>query len=213
MESDDRVRKLKETPVVTFSPAIFLRKSGGRMWQKELSTAIQKIREGYPVPSSIISLTTTDENVIGSVRNSTSGEWSSVGEDLLFPLPANAEQKLIAKKLAFNDGVIVQGPPGTGKSHTIANLICHLLAHGKRVLVTSEKERALQVLRDKIPEDVRALCVSVLGGDLKSVKEIEDSIRVIAENLDSKQTEVLVKNIERMQTELDYTKRMIATYN
>lgn len=213
VESDDRITKMKETPVVTFSPAIFLRKSGGRIWQKELSTAIQKIREGYPVPSSIISLTTTDENVIRSVGNSNSSEWSSVGEELLFPLPANAEQKLIAKKLAFNDGVIVQGPPGTGKSHTIANLICHLLAHGKRVLITSEKERALQVLRDKIPEDVRALCVSVLGGDSKSVKEIEDSIRVIAENLDSKQIEVLAKNIERMQTELDYTKRMIATYN
>jgi hypothetical protein len=213
VESDDRITKMKETPFVTFSTAIFLRKSGGRIWQKELSTAIQKIREGYPVPSSIISLTTMDENVNPSVGNSNSGEWSSVGEVLLFPLPANAEQKLIVMKLAFNDGVIVQGPPGTGKSHTIANLICHLLAHGKRVLITSEKERALQVLRDKIPEDVRALCVSVLGGDSKSVKEIEESIRVIAENLDSKQTEILVKNIERMQTELDYTKRMIATYN
>jgi very-short-patch-repair endonuclease len=213
LESEDRLVKGTTTPKVTYSPAIFLRKSGGRIWQKELSTVIQKIRDGYPVPSSIVSLTTTDEQVSSFDTSPSSIEWRGVGEELLFPLPANAEQKLIACKLAYNDGVIVQGPPGTGKSHTIANLICHLLAHGKRVLVTSEKERALQVLRNKIPEEVRALCVSVLGGDSKSVKEIEDSIRDIAENLDSKQPEVLSKNIERMRMDLDHTKRLIAQYN
>ncbi|MGE5599552.1 MAG: hypothetical protein ACM3XS_09250 [Bacteroidota bacterium] len=30
----------------------------------------------------------------------------------------------------------MQGPPGTGKSHTIANLICHLLATGQWSLWT-----------------------------------------------------------------------------
>jgi putative protein kinase ArgK-like GTPase of G3E family len=41
----------------------------------------------------------------------------------------------------------VQGPPGTGKSHTIANLICHLLATGNKVLVTAQTKRALEVLK------------------------------------------------------------------
>ena len=35
--------------------------------------------------------------------------------------------------------------PGTGKSHTIANLICHNLAEGKRILITSQSPRALQM--------------------------------------------------------------------
>ena len=53
------------------------------------------------------------------------------------------------------NGVLVQGPPGTGKSQTIANLICHLLALGKKVLVTSHAARALTVLKNKIPEEIR----------------------------------------------------------
>ena len=40
----------------------------------------------------------------------------------------NSKEQQIIEKLNQSDGVLVQGPPGTGKSHTIANLICHLLA-------------------------------------------------------------------------------------
>lgn len=207
-------------PMVEYSPSLFLRKSSGRLWQKELTTIIQKLKEGYPVPKTITALTSYDESSknhddhgISQNNNEAIRLNSDSYEELLFPLPTNAEQKSIAKKLASNDGIVVQGPPGTGKSHTIANLICHLLAHGKRVLVTSEKERALSVLRDKIPEEVRNLCVSVLGGDSKSVKEIEDSIKNIAENLDTKQVDTLEKSIKSLAKDLDQTKRQIAKVN
>ena len=60
------------------------------------------------------------------------------------PLPTNPEQEQVATRLAQHRGVTVQGPPGTGKTHTIANLISHLVGHGKRVLVTSQKEQALE---------------------------------------------------------------------
>ena len=65
------------------------------------------------------------------------------------PLPTNAEQEAIARRLSEHRGVTVQGPPGTGKTHTIANLVSHLVGHGKRVLVTSQKEQALSVLRER----------------------------------------------------------------
>ena len=80
------------------------------------------------------------------------GSWQQAAERLLMPLPTNPEQETVARRLAEHRGVTVQGPPGTGKTHTIANLISHLVGHGKRVLVTSQKEQALAVLRDKIPE-------------------------------------------------------------
>ena len=83
---------------------------------------------------------------------------------MYFPLAANEEQKEIARRLATNYGLTVQGPPGTGKTHTIANLVSHLLAHGKKILITSQKENPLKVLKDKIPEEIRDLCVPVLGG-------------------------------------------------
>ena len=98
------------------------------------------------------------------------------------PLPTNPEQEQVATRLAQHRGVTVQGPPGTGKTHTIANLICHLIGHGKRVLVTSQKEQALGVLRDKIPESVRDLSVAVLGSSTASLGQLELSVRAIYEN-------------------------------
>jgi hypothetical protein len=80
---------------------------------------------------------------------------------------------------------------------------------GKEFLVTSEKESALTAIKNKIPEEIRPLCVSVLGGDSKSVKKIEDSVRVIAENIDCKQPEIVQKNIERLKTELESTKKSL----
>src|SRR6202021_100602 len=101
---------------------------------------------------------------------------------LLMPLPTNPEQERVALRLAEHRGVTVQGPPGTGKTHTIANLISHLGGHGKRVLVPSQKEQALAVLRDKIPESIRDLSVAVLGSSSASLGQLRQSVQAINEN-------------------------------
>lgn len=211
------LRNNKGIPVVHYSPMVFLRKSGGRIWHIELNNIIEKIKEEYPIPATIKMLTTDNleskENLDKKDENLSSRVWKSVGEDLLFPLPTNIEQKMIAEKLSKNAGVVVQGPPGTGKSHTIANLICHLLAHGKRVLVTSEKERALKVLKDKIPVEIRDLCVSILGADSESIRDLENSIKNIAENLDSLDSQLLEKEVTRLKQELYETRKNKAKYN
>ncbi|WP_285651138.1 AAA domain-containing protein [Actinomycetospora sp. NBRC 106375] len=85
--------------------------------------------------------------------------------DPLFPLPVGAAQGRILSRLGRDSGVVVEGPPGTGKTHTIANLLSALLAEGRRVLVTSEKAQALRVLRDKLPAEMRDLCISLAEGD------------------------------------------------
>ncbi|WP_052877870.1 AAA domain-containing protein [Thermoanaerobacter wiegelii] len=213
-DEDFPLQNIGEVPVITYSPVIFLRKTSGRIWHTELITAIDKIKNGYPIPETIklLAVDNLEECKKEDEANNNQDNWDSVGEDLLFPLPVNNEQKLIAQKLAVSPGVVVQGPPGTGKSHTIANLICHLLAHGKRVLVTSEKERALRVLRDKIPEEIRHLCVSVLGGDSASVKELENSIENITENIDIYDPQLLKKEIERLRNELYETRKKKTRY-
>ncbi|MCM3926263.1 AAA family ATPase, partial [Frankia sp. AiPs1] len=99
-----------------------------------------------------------------------------LGERLLMPLATNADQERIARQLAGSRGVTVQGPPGTGKSHTIANLICHLVAHGQRVLVTAQDEQALGVLRDKIPPELRDLTVAVLGSSRADLDELRAAV-------------------------------------
>lgn len=70
---------------------------------------------------------------------------------VFFPLPYNKEQKQIYDNYLKNRITVVTGPPGTGKSHTIVNILCSLLAQGKRVLVTAQTDKALESLLDKIP--------------------------------------------------------------
>src|SRR5260221_13318526 len=100
------------------------------------------------------------------------------GEDehILLSKPANAEQLEIARRLERNNAVLVQGPPGTGKTHTIANLIGHLLAQGKSILVTSHTTKALRVLRDQVVPRLRPLCVSLLDSDIDSRRQLESSV-------------------------------------
>ncbi|MDZ5458791.1 AAA domain-containing protein [Azohydromonas lata] len=111
------------------------------------------------------------------------GEGTSDGDgparELYFPLPYNQEQVTIVQRLERSDGVTVQGPPGTGKTHTIANIICHYLATGRRVLVTSRGEPALQVLQAKIPAEVRPLTVALLSSDREGLRQFQGAIEAI----------------------------------
>ena len=99
--------------------------------------------------------------------------------DLFFPKPFNDDQVQIIRRLEKSDGLVVQGPPGTGKTHTIANIISHMLATGRRVLVVSHGETALRVIRDQLPEGVRDLTISVAGSDRESLKQVEKAINLM----------------------------------
>jgi len=104
-------------------------------------------------------------------------------DDILLAKEANDEQMQIIRRLERSGSVIVQGPPGTGKTHTIGNLIGHMLAQGKSILVTAQTAKALRVLRDKVPEVLQPLCVSVLGSDQDARHQLESSIGSITERL------------------------------
>lgn len=95
----------------------------------------------------------------GWTSNEGISETSAVPEEkeLFFPFLYD-KYKLKVLSVINNKGAIVQGPPGTGKSETIANLLCHLAAQGKRVLFVSQKAQALKVVKDKLRKlDVKYL--------------------------------------------------------
>jgi len=75
---------------------------------------------------------------------------------------------------------VVQGPPGTGKTHTIANIICHYLATGRTVLVTSKGDPALSVLQGQIPEELRPLTISLLTNEKQGMKQLESAVQLLA---------------------------------
>ena len=121
---------------------------------------------------------------------------------VFFPLPSNDEQSRIVELAPSAPGVVVQGPPGTGKSHTIANLISHYLATGQRVLVTAQTAQALQVLRDKMPPELRQLCVSLLGDSRGSDKELRRSVETILGRQQDFRSDQYTRNIGKLETEL-----------
>jgi len=66
--------------------------------------------------------------------------------DLYAPLAADSSQLAAVVASGQGHNFVLDGPPGTGKSQTIANMIAHNLALGRRVLFVSEKRAALDVV-------------------------------------------------------------------
>jgi superfamily II DNA or RNA helicase len=104
-------------------------------------------------------------------------------------------------------GTVVQGPPGTGKSHTIANLVCHLLAEGKKVLIISHTARALQVLVNKIPENVSGLCVLLLGNDRAAKDSLNNSVSKILHEYHRWTPKKNIEKINSLKSDLDILRR------
>nr|WP_237539388.1 AAA domain-containing protein [Streptomyces sp. SID4951] len=121
------------------------------------------------------------------------------GDDPLFPGKTNERQRSVLRRLEHDTGVVVQGPPGTGKTHTIANLVSALLAQGQRVLVTSARDQALTVLRDKLPPAVRDLCVLLLSSVRQDgADELERTINSLTDQVATSDPEQLRDEIRRL---------------
>jgi very-short-patch-repair endonuclease len=122
-----------------------------------------------------------------------------------FPFPSNPAQRQVADALEKNAVVVVQGPPGTGKSLTIANLVAHLVAQGKSVLVTSHKQQALTVVRDKLNEmDLDFLYASLIGDTGQAKRELQSQIanvRAFAGMANATRLKKQLSDIEKRRSE------------
>jgi len=121
--------------------------------------------------------------------------------EILLSKPANPEQIRIARQLEHSGGVLVQGPPGTGKTYTIGNLVGHLLAEGKSVLVTSHTTKALRMVRSQIVPELRSLAVSLLENDLDSRMQLESAVSTIADRLSKTDAKSLESNADGLTQE------------
>lgn len=202
--------KLKDIPnkeTIFFAPAIILRKRDTRSFTSMYEKIIKDIEssENTEIP--------TLDDLIDPDRTESLGGTQTDNVELrdsdtiYFPNKFNDEQKAIINKARFNNKVLVQGPPGTGKSHTISNLICHLLANGKKVLVTAYTKRALEVLKDKLPDEFKNLTVNLLSGDSSSIQDLEASVNTINDELSNTSIEVLQNEIDELESELTDLKK------
>ncbi|MET7797412.1 AAA domain-containing protein [Streptomyces decoyicus] len=199
-------------PTLGFAPAIILRQRG----QGALVNFYDGIANRLAQPDAIapLGLAQLLYRLEAEDRRAWGTAWGrevppALGPDPLFPLLSNEAQREVLRRLQTDTGVVVQGPPGTGKTHTIANLVCALLADGKRVLVTSEKGQALKVLRQQLPPELRSLCV--LQGDRRQdgSDDLEQSVRALSQLSATQSTErlgVRIKAHEALRSELSDTR-------
>jgi very-short-patch-repair endonuclease len=170
-------------PRIGRDPVIFLR-ARTLGFAAAIEGILADLRAREDLPWSLLNIVGEESPVPDAVEADASANgFSQTEAEVLLSKPANPEQIRIAKQLEEHGGVLVQGPPGTGKTHTIGNLIGHLLAQGKSVLVTSHTTKALRMVRHHIVPELRPLCVSVLESDLESRKQLESAVGSIAERL------------------------------
>ena len=163
-------------PVVELAPALILRKRSAKGLTETLKQIKEQIEKGEDIPGEFADLAevhTKNGCEQSDGPDDTNAEFDG---EIFFPKPSNDEQRRIVDKIRAASGVLVQGPPGTGKSHTIANLICHLLATGQRTLITAKTPRALQVLEGLVPNELRPLCINLLGSGLEERRSLESSV-------------------------------------
>lgn len=184
-ESVRRADRIEECPRLSFAPALVLRERRPTAYED----LIRKFHEA--AATGALESTPPWLRLLQEAEQATGGTGDPVAASVdeapasgepdrfLFPLPTNEEQRQIVHRLHANPCVLVKGPPGTGKSHTIANLICHMLARGDRVLVTAHAPKALAVLRGLLPDDIRDLCVTALGSSREDQRLLEETVRGI----------------------------------
>lgn len=97
------------------------------------------------------------------------------------PLSLSDSQESVLKSIEEHPLVAVYGPPGTGKSQTIVNLVSHLVANGKTVLVASRMDKAVDVISDRL-NDLGAPYLSLRAGRANYQKQLNFELQELLSN-------------------------------
>lgn len=97
------------------------------------------------------------------------------------PLALSDSQLSVIENIETNQLVSVCGPPGTGKSQTIVNLVAHLIANGKTVLVASRMDKAVDVVADRLNE-LGAPYLALRAGRINYQKQLSFQLQDLLSN-------------------------------
>ncbi|MCF6194307.1 MAG: DUF4011 domain-containing protein, partial [Kangiellaceae bacterium] len=129
---------VEELLIASFSFAKYL------MW-KDLKDRISDLKEN-PFVDHLVERP-QDAYVQDSQFIATDDVDEKIDPDKIFtPLNCDSSQLIAVEASGHAQDFVLEGPPGTGKSETIANIICHNIALGRKVLFVAEKMAALSVV-------------------------------------------------------------------
>lgn len=125
---------------------------------------------------------------------------------LYCPLSADSSQLTAVLYSAMGKSFVLHGPPGTGKSQTIANLIAHNLALGRKVLFVSEKKAALDVVHRRLSNiGLKPFCLelhSTKAGKTEVLAQFKEALDYVDKG-EPNEWQKTVDTISNYRSELD----------
>ena len=210
----DRPETASDDAVVAYAPAMILRERSQRSLLQIFSTIIAQLQVAESVPEGLMPLVDPDHTPDpGLTWDERDGAVVIADDEPYLPLPVNEQQLRIIRSVDAHAHTLVQGPPGTGKTHTAAALISHLLAQGKRILVTAQTDRALKEVREKVPVEIKPLSVAVVGAgreDMADLRLAVDRISQEAAEFDVEQSRT-DETRSSSKRSIDYSRERAAT--
>ena len=130
------------------------------------------------------------ENTTNEVNQTFKAEYPKKSyKNLITDIPLNLNQNqkrvLMAAKNKRNKLMVIDGPPGTGKSYTITALIYFANLLNKKILITSHKKQALDVVESKLIDQFRKVHPHAKPPILRLTKNGEESLDSIENTLSS----------------------------
>ncbi len=149
---------------------------------------LSKILKGGFITKNILDMFSTQDPdfkkamIAGTVNDETQeriDELKSAGEYEVSPITKlNYPQEQAIKNLNVYNNIVIQGPPGTGKTETIVSIISDSILRNKKVLVSSEKEVALDVIYSRLKELAK---YSILLTNIEDTGKFYDQMQFMIE--------------------------------
>jgi very-short-patch-repair endonuclease len=127
-------------------------------------------------------------------------------------LDADSSQQEAIEAAKRGMSFVLQGPPGTGKSQTISNIIAEKMAAGETVLFVSEKQAALNVVKDRLDDvGLGRFCLEAHGEKANKKAILEDLGRELQSNplQHPKDRDSVVSSLEEIRTTLNQYKERL----
>jgi hypothetical protein len=134
-------------------------------------------------------------------------------ENRYFVTQVDQSQEEALLRIKQGNSLVIHGPPGTGKSQVIVNIIADAMAHGKRILLVSQKRAALDVVYKRLS----ALGLgrfSVLVHDYRyDRKAIYQKIRQQIDDIPVFQQDIRDLNVTRWEHDYKLLSRQVDQYS